>query len=802
MLVPVGWLGEWIDLPDTVEELADRFTAGGLEVDSIERSGPDLSPFVVGRVVERKPHPDADRLSLCRVDVGEAEPSPIVCGAPNVAAGQVVAVARPGTRLPDGKKLKKSKIRGVESQGMICSARELGLSDEHDGILELDTDAAPGTPLDRAIGSGDAVLEIAITANRGDCASMIGMAREVRAHFGGTLRVPETAPSEGSRDVAEDVRVEIEDREGCHRYAARVVRGVRVGPSPEWIQDKLRAAGLRPINNVVDVTNLVLLEFGQPLHAFDLARIEGAVIRVRGAEAGESLETLDGERRTLEAGDLVIGDGAKAVALAGVMGGANSEVGDATTDVLIESAHFHPRRVRRTARRLGVSSDASYRFERGVDREGVDRAADRAARLIAELGGGTVSRGLAVATGSPPEVVERITLDPARANRLLGTEIPLESMRELLGRVEIDAALGPDGVLDCRVPSHRNDIAIPEDLIEEIARIHGYDRIEPTVPEGPLTAGRVPATWPLSLRVREVLAYQGLVEVMSFPFLDPADLDGLRLASDDPRRRLVRVLNPIVESEWAMRTSLLPSLLRLARANRNHQVDRVRIFEVARSYLSRAGDELPTERLWLAALVTRGEEPRLWESREPAPLFFELKGVAERLLDRVRVDATLSVPATEPYLHPGASCEVRVGKERLGCLGEVHPEVAGAFGLDVPAALLELDLTALEACPTRPTRYREVSRHPRVVRDLAVLVPADRPAGEIIEAVRKKGGEHLQSVELFDRYEGKGVPEGRVSLALRLVFQRTDRTLTDAEVAKSVDRVVQLLANRFDGALR
>ncbi|MGH0036535.1 MAG: phenylalanine--tRNA ligase subunit beta [Myxococcota bacterium] len=802
MLVPVGWLSEWIDLPDTVEELADHFTAGGLEVDSIERSGPDLSPYVVGRVVEREPHPDADRLSLCRVDVGEPELSPIVCGAPNVAAGQSVAVARPGTRLPDGKKLKKTKIRGVESLGMICSARELGLSDEHEGILVLDTDAAPGTPLDRAISAGEVVLEIAITANRGDCASLLGMAREVRAHFGGALRWPETAPDEGGRDVGEDVRVEIEDAGGCHRYAARVVRGVRVGPSPDWLRQKLESAGLRSINNVVDVTNLVLLELGQPLHAFDLAHLEGGVVRVRSAAPGERLETLDGEQRTLEAGDLVIADGARAVALAGVMGGAHSEVSESTRDVLIESAHFHPRRVRRTARRLGLSSDASYRFERGVDRNGIERAADRAARLIAELAGGEVSKGIAVAEGSAPEAVERIALDPARVTRLLGTEIAAETVVELLGRVEIEATPGDDGTLDCRVPSHRNDIAIPEDLIEEVARIHGYDRIEPTVSTGPLTAGQVPATWPLAFRVREVLSHQGLVEVMSFPFLDPADLDGLRLPEDDPRRRLVRVLNPIVESEWAMRTTLLASLLRLAHANRSHQVDRIRIFEVARSYQRQAEGELPAERLHVGALVTRGEEHHLWESREPAPLFFEAKGLVERLLGRLQVEASLAAASPEPYLHPGASCQVRVGKQTVGRLGEVHPEVARHFGLDVPTALVELDLTALEGCPRRPARYREVSRHPRVVRDLAVLVGTDRPAGEIMEAMRKKGGEHLQSVELFDRYEGKGVPDGKVSLAFRLVYQRTDRTLTDAEVAKSVDRVVQLLANRFDGALR
>ncbi len=802
MLLPVGWLREWVDLPDSVEELSDRLTAGGLEIDSVERSGPDLSPYVVGHVLEREPHPDADRLSLCRVDVGDDEPAPIVCGAPNVAAGQKVAVARPGIVMPDGKKLKKSKIRGVESRGMICSASELGISDDHEGILVLETDAAPGTPLDRVVEAGETILEVAITANRGDCASILGMAREARAHFGGVLRWPDTAPPEGGRPVGDDVRVQVKDAAGCHRYAARVVRGIRVGPSPDWLVAKLEAAGLRSINAVVDVTNLVMLELGQPLHAFDLEKLRDGVVLVRQARAGETLETLDGESRELDPGDLVIADAERAIAIAGVMGGANSEVSDDTTDVVIESAHFHPRRVRRTARRLGLSTDASYRFERGVDREGIERAADRAARLIAELCGGEVSQGIAVARGDAPEAVESIRLEPERVNRLLGCAISVEAMRVHLARVDIDSGIEADGALECRVPSHRNDIAIPEDLIEEIARIHGYDQIEPTTSSGALVAGSVPATWPLTSLVKEVLGYEGLVEVMSFPFMDPADLDRLELDAEDGRRRLLRVLNPIVESEWGMRSSLVPSLLRIALQNRRHQVDRVRVFEVARTYRKAGEGELPDETLRVAALVTRGEEHHLWESREPAPLFFEAKGIAERLLGRLGVDAVLGAAAAEPYLHPGAACEVRVGKQRVGSLGELHPEVATAFEIDSPAALVELDLTTLEACPRRAARYREVSPYPRVVRDLAVLVDAGRPAGEILEAMRKKGGDSLQTVELFDRYDGKGIPEGRVSLAFRLVYQRTDRTLTDAEVTKSVDRVVQLLANRFDGELR
>ncbi|MDX1650368.1 MAG: phenylalanine--tRNA ligase subunit beta, partial [Myxococcota bacterium] len=517
MRVPLGWLSEWIPLPP-LEELVERLTLGGLEIEDVIFTGPALDAVRVGHVLERRPHPDADRLSVCRVDVGEAEAVEIVCGAPNVAADQKVAVALPGVVLPDGTKIKRAKIRGVASRGMICSERELGLGDGHEGILVLPGSAPVGAPLSEVRPAGDTVLDLEITPNRGDWVSMLGMAREVRAHFGGTLTIPETAPPESDPPTADAVEVEIRDAEGCPRYAARVVRGVRVGDSPPWLREHLEAAGLRPVNNVVDVTNLVMLELGQPLHAFDLDALRGRRIRVRSAQEGEKLETLDGQRRELRSEDLVIADGEGAIAVAGVMGGAESEVGPSTRNVLLESALFAPARVRRTARRLGLHSDASYRFERGVDPDGQARAADRAARLLAELAGGEVARGVVEAEGAPPPLPpETIRLETARLNRLLGTDLADDAVAEILARVDVAADVEAAGVLACRPPRWRGDLHLPEDLVEEVARLHGYDRIASTLPHGALAGVGLPERRATREAVRDALCACGLAEVMTFP---------------------------------------------------------------------------------------------------------------------------------------------------------------------------------------------------------------------------------------------------------------------------------------------
>jgi len=808
----LGWLAEWNSVAPATAALAERLTLAGLAVDSIERVGPDLSGVRVGLVRERSPHPGADRLSVCRVeldaDVGDGGLAEIVCGAPNVAAGQKVAVALAGTRLPDGTVLKRSKIRSVVSNGMICSARELGLAGEHEGILVLDPNAPIGAPLSSVIPVGDTVFELELTPNRGDCASILGVAREVRALFGGELRFPPCAPKEGGRPAAEDVRVEVEDATGCPQYVARIVRGVRVGASPDWLRRRLESIGVRSISNVVDVTNLVLHELGQPLHAFDLSTLRGGIVKVRSARDAERLVTLDGETRELSPEDLVIADAERAIALAGIMGGSSTEVSATTTDLLIESAQFAPSRIRRSARRTGIRSEASYRFERGVDPKGVRRAADRAALLMAEVAGGTVSAG-AVEVRSPGalEPPREIILDPARVGRLLGTKLSGQEVRELLERLKIAVTVRGDGRLSSLPPSYRLDLALPEDLVEEVARIHGYERISTTLPDGPVRPVHPSRGRLLRERVTDALAAAGLIETMTLAFMNPGDLDRLDLSLDDPRRRTVRVLNPVSEEDSRLRSTLLPSLLRATRQNLARRVERVRLFEVSRVFLADGAREnpeeaLPDEPLRLVAVVTHGERASLWEPREPVPLFFEAKGLVERLLGGLGYAAWFRAGSGEPYLHPGAASDIGVGESVVGCVGELHPEVAAAFEIEPACAVLELDLRALsDLAPVRP-RYQEVSNQPPVRRDIAVLLDRDRPAGDVLEAIRKTAGPHLVSADIFDRYEGGGIPEGKVSLAFRLIFQRPERAFTDDEIVRMTDRVVQMLAHRFGGELR
>jgi phenylalanyl-tRNA synthetase beta chain len=800
MRVPLGWLSEWIPLPASVDELVERLTATGLEVEEILRTGPDLSGVRVGQVLERRAHPDADRLSVCRVDLGAGEPLEIVCGAPNVAAGQKVAVAALGSELPGGLRIKKSRIRGVVSNGMICSTRELGLGDDAEGILVLDPQAPVGAALPSVLATGETVLDVEITPNRGDWASLLGMAREVRASFGGTLRLPETKLRESGPPASEAVAIAIEDRAGCARYVGAVLRGVRIGPSPDWLVRRIEAAGFRAVNNVVDVTNLVMLEFGQPLHAFDLAKLRGGKVNVRAAEPGEKILTLDGHLRELARGDLVIADAEGAIALAGVMGGADSEVGATTRDVLLESAWFEPSRVRRSARRLGLASDASYRFERGVDPDGQRRAAERAARLIAEIAGGEVARDMIEVEGDPVAPADPIRLEPARVNRLLGSELSADEIRALLARVEVTALPTEPEALLCSPPRHRPDLRIAADLVEEVARIHGYDRIPSTLPAGALAGVSLPPRRAAREAVRSALVGAGLTELMTLPFVAADDAERLRLAPGDPRRRAVRVVNPIqAERPW-LRTQLVSSLLRSAQANRTRQVDELRCFEIARVFRAGAAGALPDEPIEAVALLAPGP-PSLWR-REPPPVFFEAKGVAERVLADCALEARFRGGEVEPFLHPGASGEFRLGRRRVAAVGELHPELAARFELDGPLALVIVDVDAIDAAGSAAPQAREVSRFPSVARDLAVLLGRDVAAGEVAEAIRVAGGPALQSVVVFDRFAGAGVPEGKVSVAFRLLFQRLDRTLTEAEVGQAMERVISMLAHRFAGELR
>ena len=802
MRVPLRWLGELVDLPEA-EELARRLTQGGLETEVERGDEPGFTGVLVGHVLERRQHPNADRLSVCSVDVGRGEPLEIVCGAPNVAAGQRVAVAPPGARLPGGKPLKRAKLRGVVSHGMICSERELGLGDDHEGILVLSTDAPPGTAFATLAGGGsDRWLEISLTPNRGDCASLLGVAREVRAHFGGPLRLPPSeVVAEGGATIDSAFRVRIDDPGACYRYVARLVRGVQIGPSPPEVAERLRCAGFRPLHNAIDATHLALLEFGQPLHAFDAATLRGGRVEVRRARPGEELLTLDGVRRCLDPEDLVIADAERPIALAGVMGGAETEVTPATNEILIESAHFDPVAVRRSARRHGLSTEASYRFERGVDRGGVERAADRAALLLIDLAGGVAAPGRIVVQGEAPPAVNAIALDPERTNRLLGTALAVETMQTQLTQlgVESEDHSRTGGGLLCLIPSHRNDLSTAADLAEEIARMVGYEHIAATLPVAQLRPVPVSPLRQLTERVRDLLCGLGLIEAQTLPMESSASHDALGLATSDPRRHALALRNPLAESECLLRTDLCASMLRLVRHNLSRQRDEVRAFEIGSVFLPVDGEALPQEPPHLVVALA-GAARGLWH--HPPPPYFAIKGIGERLFHDLGLRYAERMDALEPFLHPGASVRFEIAGQSAAALGELHPDVAQRFDIEAPCALLSADLSQLLAhLPARP-RFAAASRYPSVRRDLAFVVDRQQSGGELVAAARGAAGKHLIAAEIFDRYEGQGIREGAVSIALGLVFQHAERTLTEGEVNRAVENVVQTIGERCGGELR
>ena len=633
MRVSLEWLREYVDVTGSPEDLARRLTMAGLEVEALHRLGEGIHGVVVAEVLDVRQHPHADRLSVCRVHDGQ-EVLEIVCGAPNVRPGMKAPLARVGAKLPDGRVIRKAKIRGVESRGMLCSEQELNLAQTSDGIYALPDDLPVGVDLRQALALEDWILEIGVTPNRPDCLSLVGVAREVAAITGAGWRLPPVAPQEAQEPVSQWASVEIREPELCWRYAARVLLDVRVAPSPRWLARRLEAAGLRPINNVVDVTNYVLLELGHPLHAFDCDRLAGRRIVVQRAKGGERFTTLDGVARTLPEDALLICDARGPVAVAGVMGGQDSGVTEATRTVLLESAYFLPASVRRTSKRLGLTTEASYRFERGTDPQGLILALDRAARLIAELSGARVARGR-LDVYPRPWTPRRIRLRPARVRRVLGIPLSAQEIRERLQRLGLTVTQGGEESLEVAIPSHRVDLDQEADLIEEVARLGGYDQIPTPLPSGSLMSEALepPAPWPA---VRRALLGQGWNEVISYSFMDLGDLDRLRIPQDHPLRRTVVLRNPLSTEQAHLRTTLLPGLLRALRWNQHRGVTRGKLFEWGRIFLPQPGEKLPREPMRIGGVWWGTREPQGWHRPAAEADFFDVKGAVEGLLCTLR----------------------------------------------------------------------------------------------------------------------------------------------------------------------
>jgi phenylalanyl-tRNA synthetase beta chain len=771
----------------------------GNEVSEIISTSRDWEKISVALVVDVSPHPNADRLHLATVDLGE-ERITVVCGAPNVASGQKVAFARLGAELIDGHSgqpavLKAARIRGVESAGMVCSEKELGLSDYHEGILVLPEDAPVGAPLADYL--GDPVLNIDVTPNRPDCLSVLGIAREVAALTGQTVREPPLDYAEEGRPAKERAKIEIADRDLCARYCATIIDGVRIGPSPAWLQERLLAAGLRPISNVVDVTNYVMLELGQPLHAFDFAGIGGRRIIVRRSRPGETITTLDGSARPLAPDMLVIADANEAVAVGGVMGGAASEVNDNTTTVLLEAANFSAASLRRTSAALRLRTDASVRFEKGLSPELAMVGVRRATRLILELAGGQAAPGV-IDVYPGRQRVTRIAVTKERLRRILGVQLPVSQVRQTLTSLGFGCRwLPPDGYV-VRVPYWRTDVRIADDVAEELARVIGYDELPSTT-----LAGVIPSAMPnparrLREQVRDMLVSAGMQEVITYSLTDVESLAKVlspeTLAAHPP----MRVANPMSREQEYLRTTLRSSLLETLAANlRYRQTGTVALFEAARLYMPRQ-DDLPQEVECLAGVVS-GARPDRWGRPGENVDFYDAKGYLDFLFDRLGLSPTYE-EARDFALLPGRSAEARLDGRSLALVGQVHPRVLSAFDIEEDVFLFELDLEALLPHTGKPRRYRPLSRFPTVEEDIAIVVDEGVPAAQVQGIIETSS--LVQRAVLFDVYTGPPVPAGKKSLAYSLAYQSSEHTLTDANVQRERRRIIERLTRLVGAELR
>ncbi|WP_020675854.1 phenylalanine--tRNA ligase subunit beta [Geopsychrobacter electrodiphilus] len=804
MIVTCNWLREFVDFDFSPQDLAHRLTMAGLEVEGMTSIGEGLDTVVVARLEQVERHPDADRLTVCQVNNGD-EFVQVVCGATNHKAGDYIALAQPGSTLPGDFKIKKSKIRGQESMGMLCSEKELGLSNESAGIMILDSNLALGTPIFEALGLKDTAFEIGLTPNRPDCLSVVGIAREVAAMCSRPLRLPVSEVKAFGDDITTSASVELADPQGCPRYAARFVRNVKIGASPDWMVKRLESVGMRSINNVVDITNYVMLELGHPMHAFDYRYLDGGKIVVKRADEGELFTTLDGTEHTLTAEDLMICDGSRSVAMAGVMGGLNSEVKDDTTCVLLEAAYFNPISIRRTSKRHGLHTESSHRFERGADIDMIPVALDRAASLIAVLAGGEIAAGLIDAYPAPlPKVTINLTAD--KSERLLGTRIELVKIMSLLEGIGLTVAPGtvvPDGSIDVSVPSFRPDLERDVDLIEEVARLFGYDNIPPTMPVASLGAQLSKIELKQESKLRNLMAGWGFSEIINYSFIAVDTAARLRLVEPDPRLGPVKIMNPLTEDQAVMRTTLVPSMLETLSRNLAYRSNDLHMYELRPVFFTAEGTRGSRQELHLTAAITGRNAPVGWASSIRPVDFYDLKGVLEKILMTLGVkDFTFSSERSEPYLHPGKSALVKSGKIVLGSIGELHPLVQKDFNLDQTVFIFDLNLDLLFNQTIKQVVFDFPSKFPAVDRDSALLLAADIEAEQVLNVARRHLGKYGQSVVIFDVYTGKGIPEGKKSLALRVRYGSAEKTLTEEDVTKAHGKLVNSICHQLAAEIR
>lgn len=810
MQVSIKWLKDYIDFTETPEQLADKLTMAGIPVENVVDPGEGLEKVVTGRIEKLEPHQNSDHLQICTMNVGLAENIIIVTGAQNVAEGQVVPVAMVGAHLPNGMKISKGKLRGVASNGMLCSAQELKLDleklpeEQKTGIFILPSDTPVGIPAKDVLGLNDVVLEFELTANRADCFSVFGLVREIAAITGNKPHFPEIKVNEDDNTKLNDIfSVEIADPDLCSRFSTRMLKNVKIGPSPEWMQQRLEGAGIRSINNVVDVTNFVMIELGHPMHAYDYDKITGKKLIARRAIEGEELHTLDDTSRKAKGEMLVIADSEKAAGLAGIMGGFETEITDTTTTVVLESADFYGPCIRRTARACGLSSEASGRFERGVDSETTIKALDRAAQLLQEMGACTVCEGI-VDVYSNPKQANYVTFTPEQINNHLGTNIAKDVMLNIITSVGFDVTKDENDEITVKVPSWRNDVTCMADISEEIARLHGFDKIKSTLPNGVSMQGTQSAKQTFIDKVKASLSSQGLYETISFALTNEETFNKLNIPQDSPLRKAVPIMNPLSDEYPLVRTTLLSSIFDNLARNLARKNDDVALFEVGSVFFPKAlpVTELPDEVVKIAGAITGRRNAQGWNQTNDMVDFYDAKGIIEELLANLRVTRYTVEAGTHYAMHPGKTALFKKGRDVIATVGEVHPAVLSAYGITKPVYIFELDATTVMKYMAKDLKYKALPKYPATSRDLAMLVDVDVNAADIEKAMTKAAGQNLTQITLFDVYTGKQVEEGKKSLAFSLTFQSNDKTLTDAEIDPAIEKIVAKLQKDFNANLR
>jgi len=804
MKVSYQWLSQYVDIEDiSPQELAEKLTRSGVAVDIVEQVNPPLEKIVIGYVTEREQHPNAEKLSLCQVDAGTGETLQIICGAANVAKGQKVPVALVGAKLPDGMKIKKAKLRGIESQGMICSAKELGMNEKllakekTEGILVLPENAEIGEPIESLLGFNDYVLELDLTPNRSDCLSMLGVAYEVAAILERDVKLP--VLPENNIDLNHPVKIEIKAPEACSHYAARLVSNITVAESPQWLQNRLIAAGIRPINNIVDITNFVMLEYGQPLHAFDYEQLEQPSIVVRMAEQNEKMVTLDDQERELDDQMLLITDGTKPIAIAGVMGGANSEVTDKTTSILLESAYFNGASVRRTSKQLGLRSEASLRFEKGVDPNRIYAALNRATKLLQEIAGGKVEGDITEDKQKTPEPV-LILLRPEKINQLLGTELSAKQMKNILERLRFGVTEQSDGLL-VEVPTRRPDVTIEADLAEEIVRLYGYDKIPTTLPKGQYDQGGLNDRQKLRRKIKDQLEAAGLQEVITYSLTGNKQLD-LFTNMVKETNKPISLAMPMSEDRKYLRTTLIPHLIEVAQYNINRRNENVFIYEMGTTFNSDENQltKLPQEKGKIAGLLT-GSLPTNWQVKQQLVDFYYVKGVIENLFAGLGINDTDYEACSIQGFHPGRTATIKIAGATVGYIGQLHPDVQDTYDLS-ETYCFELDIMGLIADYNREIDYKPLPKYPAMQRDISIVVANELPASNLITTIEEQAGSLLENLKLFDVYRSEQLGADKKSIALSLTYRSNERTLTDDEVTELHEKVVDALHSAYGAERR